>query len=195
VVAFIGLTGGIGAGKSAALEALSRQGAATLSTDAVVHDLYELAEVREAVIARFGSSVSANGEIDRGALARHAFASAEDRAWLEQLLWPRVGERMTAWRVEVERASPTPRAAVVEVPLLFESGFDRAFDATIAILADEGLRNSRAASRGHHAVSERSARQLSQDEKAARATYVVVNDGTLAELDAKLSAVLEMLST
>jgi dephospho-CoA kinase len=194
VVPFIGLTGGIGAGKSSALEALSRLGVAVLSTDAVVHDQYERPEVREAVIARFGPSVSADGQIDRAAVAGHAFASAEDRSWLEQLLWPRVAERMVAWRGEVELASPPPRAAVVEVPLLFESGMEHGFDGTIAIIAEEELRAGRASSRGHQALSERSARQLSQQEKAARATYVVVNDGTLEELEAKLSAVLEKLS-
>lgn len=194
MVPFIGLTGGIGAGKSAALDALSRLGAATLSTDAVVHDLYERPEVRDPVIARFGPSVSRAGEIDRAAVASRAFASSENRSWLEQLLWPHVGQRIVVWRGEIERASPVPPAAVVEVPLLFESGMEDGFDATIAVVADEELRTERAASRGHQSLSERSARQLPQEEKAARATYVVINDGTLAELDAKLSAVLDKLS-
>ena len=195
MVPFIGLTGGIGAGKSAALDALSRLGAAVLSTDAVVHDLYERPDVRDAVVARFGPSVCPDGQIDRASVARQAFARNEDRAWLEQLLWPRVGEQMVAWRADVERASPPPRAAVVEVPLLFESGMEHGFDATIAVIADEQLRAGRAAARGHHALSERSARQLSQQEKAARATYVVVNDGPPEKLDAKLSAILDKLSS
>ncbi len=194
MVPFLGLTGGIGAGKSAALDALSRLGAATLSTDAVVHDLYERPEVRDPVLERFGASVARDGEIDRAALARHAFASSEDRSWLEQLLWPRVGERIAAWRAEIERTSPPPRAAVVEVPLLFESGMEQGFDATIAVVADEDVRSERAASRGHQSLNERSARQLSQEQKAARATHVVINDGTLAQLDEKLSAVLDKLS-
>ncbi len=193
MVPFIGLTGGIGSGKSAALEALSRLGVATLSTDVVVHDLYGRPEVREEVVARFGPSVARDGEIDRAALAGRAFATSEDRTWLEQLLWPRVGERIAAWRGQVERSSPPPRAAVVEVPLLFESGMQHGFDATIAVVADEDLRSQRAASRGHQSLDERAARQLPQKQKAARATYVIVNDGTLAELDAKLSDVLEKL--
>ena len=98
-VPFIGLTGGIGAGKSTAL-ALERAGAAVLSTDRVVHDLYDDADV-SAVRGRFGAAVARGGVIDRGALARRAFATAEDRAWLEGLLWPRVGERMVAWRASV----------------------------------------------------------------------------------------------
>ena len=93
----------------------------------------------------------------------------------------------------VERSQPPPRAAVVEVPLLFESGMADVFDATIAVIADEQLRGDRAGVRGHQALDERAARQLSQQEKAERATYVVVNDGTVQELEEKLSSVLEML--
>jgi dephospho-CoA kinase len=193
VIPFIALTGGIGAGKSAALDALERLGAAVLSTDRVVHELYETPEVRDEVVARFGSSVAPDGRIDRAGLARRAFATDEDRTWLEQLLWPRVGARMVAWRGQLDRASPAPRAAVVEIPLLFESGMERTFDATIAVVAEEPLRAQRAGARGHEALDERSARQLSQQEKAARATYVVANDGTFDELESNLSAVLDIL--
>ncbi len=193
MIRFIGLTGGIGAGKSTALEALARLGTAVLSTDAVVHGLYESTQVRDAVAARLGESVMRDGAIDRAAVAAQAFATPADRAWLEGLLWPLVGERMAVWRASVQAASPPPRAAVVEVPLLFESGMESAFDATIAIVADEHVRAQRAGARGHEALVERSARQLSQQEKAQRATYQVVNDGTVDELEAKLSAVLEML--
>jgi dephospho-CoA kinase len=98
VVPFIGLTGGIGAGKSTALDALEQLGAATLSTDAVVHELYGCDEVRDAVVERWGDDVAPNGAIDRDAVAARAFASDDDRAWLEQLLWPRVGARVAAWR-------------------------------------------------------------------------------------------------
>jgi len=166
-----------------------------LSTDRVVHELYGSDEVLAAVTDRFGAGVAPGGVIDRGALARRAFATAEDREWLEGLLWPRVGARMTEWRSAVERASDPPLAAVVEVPLLFESGMDGAFDATIAVVAGEDVRASRAEARGHEALAERSARQLSQQEKAHRATYVVVNDGTVPDLESKLSALLEMLHT
>jgi len=152
--------------------------------------------VRQAVIERFGEDVAPHGgPIDRGALARSAFAGAEGRDWLEGLLWPRVGARMAEWRREAEQADPPPRAAVVEVPLLFESGMEGAFDATIAVVADEELRSSRAQARGHEALDERGARQLSQQEKADRAAYVVVNDGTVEQLQAKLSAILEKIET
>lgn len=145
------------------------------------------------VTGRFGAGVAPGGTIDRAAVAQAAFASQEGRAWLEKLLWPRVGARIAEWRAGLEQASPPPRAAVVEVPLLFESGMGEAFDATIAVIADEQVRAERAAARGHEAVAERGLRQLSQEEKAQRATYVTVNDGSVSELEAKLSEILAML--
>jgi dephospho-CoA kinase len=194
VIPFIGLTGGIGAGKSTALEALERLGAAVLSTDRVVHELYEDPGVLRPVVERFGSSVlSPDGVVDRSELAKVAFDTDEDRSWLEGVLWPRVGERMALWRSELERLAAPPRAAVVEVPLLFESGMDDAFDATIAVVADEEVRAERAGARGHQSLEARSKRQLTQEEKAQRATYTVVNDGSVRQLESKLSAILEML--
>ncbi|MDQ6817018.1 MAG: dephospho-CoA kinase, partial [Actinomycetota bacterium] len=158
-----------------------------------VHDLYEARDVRDAVIARFGDAVAPGGEIDRAAVARVAFSDPRERAWLESLLWPRVTEEMVLWREGVDAATPSPRAAVVEVPLLFEAGLDGVFDATITVIADEPRRRERAESRAHESLEERSARQLSQAEKAERATHVVTNDGTVAQLETKLSAILDML--
>src|SRR4051812_36866634 len=120
-VPFVGLTGGIAAGKSEALKALEREGAATLSAGSVLHGILTTGEVRDRLVERFGDKVAPNGDIDRGAIADHVFSDDAQRKWLEELLWPRVGERMVAWREEVDHADPPPRAAVVEVPLLFES--------------------------------------------------------------------------
>jgi dephospho-CoA kinase len=193
-VPFVGLTGGLGSGKSTALAALRRLGAATLSTDAVVHELYGSARVREAVVDRWGEDVlGPDGTVDRGAIARHVFAAPAERQWLEGLLWPLVGERVWAFRTEQEAADPTPKAAVVETPLLFEAGMDGIYDATIAVVAAEELRRARAAARGHEAVDERAARQLTQDEKAQRATFVVRNDGSKADLERTLADVLAKL--
>src|SRR3954452_15976281 len=127
-VPFVGLTGGIAAGKSEALSAFERLGAATLSTDAVVHELLTTGDVRDALVERFGDAVAPGGEIDRGAVADVVFGDDDNRKWLEGLLWPRVGQRMWEWRQEVDGQEPPPPAAVVEVPLLFESGMEDAFD-------------------------------------------------------------------
>jgi len=190
---FVGLTGGIGAGKSEALAALERLGAATLSTDAVVHELYGDPGLVAVVRDRWGEEVAPGGVVDRTAVARHAFASDAERRWLESELWPRVGARVGEWVDEQSALDPAPRALVAEVPLLFEAGLDRGYDATVAVVADEEIRAQRARSRGHEAVSERTARQLTQQEKADRATYVVRNDGSIEDLEASLSEVLETL--
>ena len=192
---FVGLTGGIGAGKSEALAALDRLGAATLSADAVVHELYRNPEIHAAVVKRWGDEVAPGGVVDRPAVAQRAFANDDERAWLEGLLWPKVGERIAEWRAIESVREPAPPALVVEVPLLFEAGSDAAYDATIAVIADDAVRADRAAARGHEAVDERTARQLPQHEKAERATYVVHNSGTLEELEQELSSVLAKLTS
>jgi dephospho-CoA kinase len=192
-VPFVGLTGGMGSGKSTALAALQRLGAAVISSDEIVHELYEGEQLRDAVVQRFGAEVAPGGVVDRAAVARHAFATKEGTAWLEGLVWPMVGARVAGWLEQARAEHPAPRAAVVEVPLLFEAGLDQLYDATIAVISDESLRQRRAAARGHAVVDERAARQLSQDEKARRATFVVRNDGTEADLEWELSAVLGKL--
>ena len=194
-IPFVGLTGGIAAGKSEALKALERLGAATLSTDAVTHDLLESDEVRDLLVERFGDAVAPKGEIDRSAVAEVVFGDEEQRAWLESELWPRVGRRVWEWREEVERRDPRPPAAVVEVPLLFEAGMESGFDKTIAVVADEAIREDRAGARGHRGVESRTSRQLSQDEKAARADVVVRNEGSIEDLERELSSVLARIAT
>jgi dephospho-CoA kinase len=192
-VPFVGLTGGLGAGKSEALRALEELGAATLSTDAVVHELLAGDELRDIVTERLGPEVALNGQLDRSLIAERVFGDDEARAWLEGEVWPRVGQRVADWKQEVEALEPAPPVAVVEVPLLFESGMEAAFDATIAVVADESVREERAGARGHAAVSERAGRQLSQKEKAERADFEVRNDGTLDELRETLSQVVAKL--
>jgi dephospho-CoA kinase len=189
VAPFVGLTGGLGAGKSEALRLLDELGAATLSTDAVVHELLTTDELRDELVDRLGSDVLRDGALDRSAIAERVFGDDEARAWLEGVLWPRVGERVAAWRAEVGN----DRVAVVEVPLLFESGMERVFDRTIAVVADEGVREHRAAARGHASVAERAGRQLTQAEKAQKADFTVRNDGSLTDLREALSQVLAKL--
>jgi dephospho-CoA kinase len=160
-----------------------------------VHELYGDPQVRAAVVRKWGDEMAPGGVVDRTAVARRAFATPEDREWLESLIWPKVGQRIAEWRAIESTRDPVPTALIVEVPLLFESGMEAAFDATIAVVADDAVRAERAAARGHEAVDERTARQLGQQEKAQRATYAVQNSGSLGELEHKLSSVLEKLST
>ena len=189
-VPFVGLTGGIASGKSEALKALERLGASTLSSDAVVHELLMSDEVRDLLVDKFGRQIAPNGQVDRGKVAEQVFGHDDRREWLEGILWPRVGQRIHAWRTELAERDDPPRAAVVEVPLLFEAGMEEAFDATIAVIADESVREERAGARGHAGVASRTERQLPQEEKSQRADFTVRNDGSLDELSVKLSEVL-----
>lgn len=187
----VGLTGAIAAGKSEALAALARLGAATISADSVVHALLREPDVRQALRERFGDSVAPDGDVDRARLAAAVFADEEALAWLEALLHPRVGERIAAWHAGLADDVPL---AVVEVPLLFETGMEAAFDATVCVVASEEARRERAARRGTGLLEGRAGRQLPQEEKARRATFVVENDGDLAELERRLAELLPLLA-
>jgi dephospho-CoA kinase len=189
---FIGLTGGIGSGKSEALAACRRAGAAVLSSDQVVHDLLATEEVKQLLAARWGEAVLSNGDIDRAAVAQIVFNQPDELRWLEQELFPLVGAETAAWRAELQATDP-PDVAVVEVPLLFEAGAEAGFDATVAVVTDEGIRAERAGGRGHQAVDERAARQLSQQEKATRADFVIHNDGSLEDLERSVRDLLARL--
>jgi dephospho-CoA kinase len=184
---FIGLTGAVAAGKSEALAALGRLGAATLSSDAIVRELLGTERVRDLLVARWGEEVAPEGVVDRARVGAIVFARPEELAWLEAVLHPLVGERIVAWRDGLAADLP---AAVVEVPLLFETGLEGLFDATIAVVAPEEVRAERARARGTAALDERVSRQHPQEEKAARASHVVRNDGSVEELEAALAALL-----
>ena len=188
----IGLTGGIAAGKSEALAAFGRLGAATLSSDAVVHDLLEGEPLRRELAERWGPEVAPEGEpTDRGRIGGIVFADPEELTWLESTIHPLVGAATAAWLAALPADT---EFAVIEVPLLFEGGRAGIFDTTVSIVAAEAVRRERAAARGHALVDAREARQMTQEEKAERADHVVVNDGTVDDLEAALSALLAKLS-
>lgn len=187
----VALTGGIGAGKSTALEAFRRHGAATISSDELVHRLYaEDGEVRAAVRERFGEAVfDPTGEVDRARLGALVFADREALAWLEKLLHPRVVAEYTAWRTELERSEPSPSLTVVEIPLLYETGGESRFDKVVVITAPAAVREAR---RGPSA--DREARLIPDEEKVRRADFAYENTGTLEELDRFVAGVVEELS-
>jgi dephospho-CoA kinase len=156
-----------------------------------VHELLAGDEVRGLLVDRWGPEVAPGGIVERAAIARIVFDRPAEREWLQGVLWPRVGARMVEWRAGLDRRDPPPPAAVVEVPLLFESGMEAAFDSTVAVVADEKVRARRAAGRGHEGVEGRTAAQLTQEEKSQRADFTIRNDGSLAELEKKLCRLLE----
>lgn len=186
----IGLTGGIAAGKSVALAAFERLGAATISSDAVVHELLETEPLLPRLVQRWGEEVAPGGKVDRNRIGSIVFADPEQLKWLEAQIHPLVGERIGSWLAALPEGV---EVAVVEVPLLFETGMDGVFDTTIAVVASDAVRAERAQARGHALVDEREARQLAQEEKASRATHVIENDGSVEDLERELSALVEKL--
>ena len=186
----IGLTGGIAAGKSEALKAFERLGAATLSSDAVVHELLETEPLRGRLVERLGAEVSGAEGVNRAKIGEIVFADPEQLTWLEAQIHPLVQQRTAEWLTSLPAET---EVAVVEVPLLFEAGSDKAFDTTVAIVTADEVRHERAAARGHALVDEREARQLPQGEKAERAEHVIPNDGSIEDLERELSALLAKL--
>lgn len=185
---FIGLTGGIGAGKSEALAAASRLGAATISTDEVAHEVLDSPEVRELLVERWGDGViGADGAVDRPRISSIVFQDEEELRWLESHTHPRVGQAVAEWRAAVP---PETEVAVMEVPLLFEAGLHDGFDEIVAVIADDEVRDARLAERGQGGLEGREARQLSQDEKASRADHVIRNEGTVEELELAVAEAL-----
>lgn len=182
---FIGLTGAIASGKSAALAALDELGATTLSTDAVTHELLGARATVQRLVERWGPDVRTDGKIDRQKVSEIVFAERDELAWLESILHPLVGERVASWRSALPAATPV---AVVDVPLLFEAGMEGIFDGTLVVRAGDERRAAWLSERGDRAAEGRSGRQLSEQDKAGRATWVVMNDGTLDDLKRNLEA-------
>ncbi|HZD86489.1 MAG TPA: dephospho-CoA kinase [Gaiellaceae bacterium] len=182
----VALTGGIAAGKSEALQAFARHGAAVASSDEIVHRLYREDEgLRDALRARWGDLVLRDGDVDREAIGEIVFADRGELAWLEAELHPRVRAAVSDWL-----ARQTAGVAVVEIPLLYETGGESRFDRVVVVTAPAELRASR---RGGFAPREE--RLVPDEEKVRRADFAYVNDGSLAELDAFAARVLEELTS
>jgi dephospho-CoA kinase len=187
----VAITGGIGAGKSEALRAFARHGAATVSSDEIVHHLLQREEVKQLVVARMGNGVlSPENEIDRGALATVVFNDREALAWLEELLHPLVAAEYLQWREDLAKLPNAPQVCATEVPLLYETGGEARFDKVVVITAPSKLRRARS----EVATDDRESRLLPDAEKVERADYSFKNIGGLEELDAFVASVLSDLA-
>jgi dephospho-CoA kinase len=189
----VAITGGIGAGKTEALRSFARQGAATISSDDIVHQLLrEDAEVRAALLERFGTGILDDaGNVDRAAISRIVFDDREALAWLEALLHPRVVAHYLEWRESLAQLPEPPSVSATEVPLLYEVGGERRFDAVVAITAPAELRRERARVSSPEG---RESRLLPDEEKTARADFSYVNDGTRQQLDDFVAETLRVLA-
>ena len=188
----VAITGGIGAGKSEALAAFARHGAAVISSDDIVHRLLrEDPEVRRALLERFGKRVlDGDGEVDRAAIAELVFADREALEWLEGLLHPLVVREYLDWRERLADQPEPPPVSATEVPLLYEVGGQDRFDAVVVVTAPPGLR----AERSGAATDEREARLLPDSVKVAQADFSYVNDDSLERLDDFVAAVMRELT-
>jgi dephospho-CoA kinase len=187
----LAVTGGIGAGKSEALQAFERHGAAVISSDEIVHELLRTDEdVRGALRERFGEAIfGPDGEVDRERVAQVVFTDAAELAWLERLLHPKVVATYLDWRERLAELPDPPAVSVTEVPLLYEVGGDARFDAVVVITASPHVRVSRQV----RPMQDRERRLIPDEEKVARADFALVNDGSLEDLDRFVAGVIEQL--
>lgn len=181
----IGLTGGIGCGKSSILSAFAKLGFAVFNSDEIAAEIHASPETCRFVRERFGeNALDSAGAICKPALAKIVFENAEALAALENFMHPRI---RAAWRSRVA-AVPAGTDAVVEVPLLFEKNYERDFDATVCAAASPEIQLSRLAARGlpREPALARIACQLPLEEKIRRADAVVFNDGSPEFLEAQV---------
>jgi dephospho-CoA kinase len=187
----VAITGGIGAGKSTALDAFRARGAATVSSDEIVHHLLADDEnVRNALVERLGEEILGDdGRPDRGRIAQAVFGDRERLAWLEGLLHPIVSREYLQWREQLAQLDEPPRVCVTEVPLLFEVGAEERFDKVVVITAPKALREQRR----RVARDDRDARLLPDREKVRRADFHYVNTGSFEDLFEWVGDVMETL--
>lgn len=187
----VAITGGIGAGKSEALRAFERHGAAVISSDEIVHDLLRTdSGVQSAILSRWPQVAGRDGEIDRDRVANVVFGDPGELAWLERLLHPRVVSTYLKWRSDLARLPEPPAVCVTEVPLLYEVGGETRFDKVVVITASPDVRISRHL----RPLQDRERRLIPDEEKIGKADFAYVNDGTVEELDAFVSGVIEKLT-
>jgi dephospho-CoA kinase len=188
----VAITGGIGAGKSEALAAFARHGAAVVSSDDIVRRLLrEDEDVRRALLEHFGDRIlDENGQVDRAAIADVVFADREALDWLEALLHPLVVKEYLDWRDQLAKLETPPAVSATEVPLLYEVGGEDRFDAVVVVTAPPEVR----AARTDVAIEDREPRLLPDSVKVAQADFSFVNDGSLDKLDDFVAAVMRELT-
>lgn len=179
----IGLTGGIGSGKSLVLKMLTQSGVPVLQTDILGHQLLKKKIFVRKLVRKFGKSiVDRQGRIDRSKLAQLVFSDPEKRTWLNNLSHPLIRQEVARW-VKTQGKKGYPMV-VVEVPLLFERGYFRFFDGVLSVSAPRLVRRKRLLKRGwnYKEILRREKTQWPQKRKNKAADWVIINQGTQKDL-------------
>ncbi|VAX31148.1 Dephospho-CoA kinase [hydrothermal vent metagenome] len=188
----VGLTGGFGCGKSTVLKLFERLGAAVLSADSIVHDLLKREVVRDSIVEMFGPDILVRGEIDRKKLSARVFSDETNRKKIEKLLHPLVLETIEqTYKKATNLTSNLKVIMVVEIPLLFETGFDKRMDVVVVVRAEADVIRERLRRKGFsdEEIRARAAAQFPIDEKVSRADYVIDNSGSLEDTEQQVRAV------
>ena len=189
----MGLSGGVGSGKSTVAQLLAEHGAVIVDADAIAREVVEPGTSGyDEVVARFGDGVVAGGRLDRAALAKIVFNDADALADLNAIVHPRVGARVA----ELSAAAGPDAVVVYDVPLLAEQVGRDGFDAVVMVVADRETRLERLAQRGmdRDDAEARMAAQASDEQRRAMADEVIDNSGTRDELAAAVDALWRRLA-
>ena len=194
----VGLTGGIGAGKSTAAEMLRKLGAYVVQADRLGHETYATGgSARRLVIERFGNGIlSDNGDVDRASLARIVFGDNKERVALEGIVWPEIRKLISIRLAEAEASGA--EVAVVEAAILLEAGWEDLFDQVWTVEAPSDVVRTRLMARQSMSASEADARlaaQLTPADRTARSSLVIKNTGTVDELRSTVTAAYKNLVT
>ena len=188
----VGLSGGIGCGKSTVIGFFREAGWRTVDSDAVVRELLATdAEVQAQLSSRWGEAVFADGAVDRGAVAKRVFGHEGDLKWLEELLHPLVRE---SWLASIDQAPDSNW--LVEIPLLFEKRLETRFDLTVCVFSPPDVVADRMVARAYTEaqIEQRRKQQMPLEEKIERADYLISNAGSLEFLKQQTTRLIEQIT-
>ena len=191
---YIGLTGGIGSGKSTTARMFADLGATVIDADAIAKEVLEPGQLgHESIVNKFGDEIlDSSGNVDRSALAAKVFENSAELKELEDIVHPAVASKV----LEIRESLPAGVTVIYDTPLLVEKKLQDQFDQVVVVLAPEPLRTQRLIDRGlaERDIAARMSKQASDDQRRAVANFVIDNSGSLAQLRAQVQNVWNQIS-
>ena len=191
---YLGLTGGIGSGKSTAARMFADLGATVIDADAIAKEVLEPGQLgHESIVNKFGDEIlDSSGNVDRSALAAKVFENSAELKELEDIVHPAVASKV----LEIRESLPAGVTVIYDTPLLVEKKLQDQFDQVVVVLAPEPLRTQRLIDRGlaERDIAARMSKQASDDQRRAVANFVIDNSGSLAQLRAQVQNVWNQIS-